>query len=42
MAGNRLRAATDWGLNVTTAPEPTSLDVISAESVPLDVDQPRP
>jgi NADH:quinone reductase (non-electrogenic) len=41
MTGNRLRVATDWGLNVSTAPEPTSLDVISAESVPLDVNQPR-
>jgi hypothetical protein len=31
----------DWTLNVVTAPEPTSLGMISAESVPLDVNKPR-
>jgi NADH:quinone reductase (non-electrogenic) len=41
MSGNRLRVLTDWSLNAVTAPEPTSLGVISAESVPLDVNQPR-
>ena len=41
MSGNRLRVLTDWCLNVITAPEPTSLGVISAESVPLDVNKPR-
>jgi NADH:quinone reductase (non-electrogenic) len=41
MAGNRLRVMADWTLNVTTRPEDTSLSVISAESVPLDVDKPR-
>ncbi len=41
MSGNRLRVLTDWSLNVVTRPEPTSLGVISAESVPLDVNQPR-
>jgi NADH dehydrogenase len=41
MSGNRLRVLTDWCLNVVTAPEPTSLGVISAESVPLDVNKPR-
>ncbi len=41
MSGNRLRVLTDWSLNVATKPEPTSLGVISAESVPLDVNQPR-
>jgi NADH dehydrogenase len=41
MAGNRLRVMADWTLNATTRPEDTSLGVISAESVPLDVDKPR-
>src|ERR1700734_2217993 len=41
MSGNRLRVLTDWCLNVITAPESTSLAVISAQSVPLDVNQPR-
>jgi NADH:quinone reductase (non-electrogenic) len=41
MSGNRLRVLSDWTLNVVTAPEPTSLGVISAESVPLDVNKPR-
>jgi NADH:ubiquinone reductase (H+-translocating) len=40
MSGNRLRVLTDWGLNLVTAPEPTSLGMISAQSVPLDVDKP--
>jgi NADH dehydrogenase len=40
MSGNRLRVLTDWALNGITAPEPTSLGVISAKSVPLDVTQP--
>jgi NADH dehydrogenase len=42
MSGNRLRVLTDWILNGLTSPEPTSVDVISAGSVPLDVDEPRP
>jgi NADH:ubiquinone reductase (H+-translocating) len=41
MPGNRLRVLTDWALNGITAPEETSLDVITAESVPLDPDKPR-
>jgi hypothetical protein len=41
MSGNRMRVLTDWGLNVITPPEVTSLGVISAESVPLDVNAPR-
>ena len=41
MSGNRMRVLTDWILNGITSPEPTSVDVISAESVPLDVDKPR-
>jgi len=41
MSGNRLRVATDWTLNAITSPELTSLSLISAESVPLDVNQPR-
>jgi NADH:ubiquinone reductase (H+-translocating) len=40
MSGNRLRVFTDWSLNLVTAPEPTSLGVISARSVPLNVDKP--
>ncbi len=40
MSGNRLRVLTDWGLNVLTAPEPTSLGVITPQSVPLDVNKP--
>ena len=31
----------DWTLNGLTSPESTSLAVISAKSVPLDVNQPR-
>jgi NADH dehydrogenase len=42
MSGNRARVLTDWGLNAITSPESTSLAVISAESVPLDVNHPRP
>ena len=41
MSGNRMRVLADWALNATTPAEPTSLAVISAESVPLDVDKPR-
>jgi NADH dehydrogenase len=41
MSGNRMRVATDWALNAITSPELTSLSVISAESVPLDVNKPR-
>jgi NADH dehydrogenase len=41
MSGNRLRVLGDWALNAVTPPEATSFGVISAESVPLDVDQPR-
>jgi NADH dehydrogenase len=41
MSGNRARVATDWAVNVITPPEPTSLDVITAKSVPLDVEHPR-
>jgi NADH dehydrogenase len=41
MSGNRLRVLADWILNGLTSPEATSVDVISAESVPLDVDKPR-
>jgi NADH dehydrogenase len=42
MSGNRMRVLADWALNATTPAEPTSLAVISAEAVPLDVDKPRP
>ena len=41
MPGNRARVPADWALNTLTAPEATSFGVISAESVPLDVNQPR-
>ena len=41
MPGNRLRVATDWTVNGITSPELTSLSVINAKSVPLDVNQPR-
>jgi NADH dehydrogenase len=41
MSGNRMRVLADWTLNVLTSPEATSTSVISAESVPLDVDKPR-
>jgi len=41
MSGNRLRILSDWTLNVATPTELTSFGVISAESVPLDVDKPR-
>ncbi|MFY9933585.1 MAG: NAD(P)/FAD-dependent oxidoreductase [Streptosporangiaceae bacterium] len=42
MAGNRLRVLTDWGVNGVTPTEATSLQVIDAQSVPLDPDHPRP
>jgi NADH dehydrogenase len=41
MSGNQLRVLADWALNAVTPPEATSLEVISSESVPLDVDEPR-
>jgi NADH dehydrogenase len=41
MSGNRARVLADWVLNAATPTEVTSLGVISAESVPLDVDNPR-
>jgi hypothetical protein len=41
MSGNRLRVLTDWTLNGITHPESTSLEMIGAESVPLDVERPR-
>jgi NADH:ubiquinone reductase (H+-translocating) len=41
MAGNRARILTDWMLNATTLPQTTSIKG-SDESVPLDVDTPRP
>ena len=41
MCGNRLRVFGDWTLNAVTPPEAISFDVITAESVPLDVNKPR-
>jgi NADH:ubiquinone reductase (H+-translocating) len=40
MSGNRARVLTDWTLNATTPAELTSLQEISAKSVPLDVEKP--
>lgn len=40
MSGNRLRVLSDWTANGITSPEPTSLEVIDAKSVPLDVNKP--
>jgi NADH:ubiquinone reductase (H+-translocating) len=40
MSGNQMRVLTDWTLNAVTPPEATSLGVISAGSVPLDVNKP--
>jgi NADH:ubiquinone reductase (H+-translocating) len=40
MSGNRARVLADWLLNAATPPETTSFGVISAGSVPLDVDRP--
>ena len=37
-----MRVLADWALNAATPPEATSLGLISAESVPLDVDPPAP
>jgi NADH:ubiquinone reductase (H+-translocating) len=42
MSGNRARVLGDWTLNAVTRPEDTSLSVISAAAVPLDVEHPRP
>jgi NADH:ubiquinone reductase (H+-translocating) len=41
MPGNRARVFGDWTLNAVTPVEMTSFDIISSESVPLDVDNPR-
>jgi NADH dehydrogenase len=41
LPGNRTRVLADWALNGATPPEATSFGVISASSVPLDVDKPR-
>jgi NADH dehydrogenase len=41
MSGNQMRVLADWTLNTVTSPDATSLSVISAKSVPLDVDQPQ-
>jgi NADH dehydrogenase len=41
MSGNRLRVLGDWTLNGISPPEESSFGVITAESVPLDVNQPR-
>jgi NADH:ubiquinone reductase (H+-translocating) len=42
MSGNRMRVLTDWVLNAVTPAEVTSLGLISAQAVPLDVEHPRP
>jgi NADH:ubiquinone reductase (H+-translocating) len=41
MAGNRMRVFTDWTINAVISPEGTSLSVVTAESVPLDVNRAR-
>jgi NADH:ubiquinone reductase (H+-translocating) len=41
MAGNRSRVSADWALNLFWPPPPKSFELVSAESVPLDVDRPR-
>ena len=41
MSGNRMQVLTDWTLNAITPTEDTSLAVVTAESVPLDVNHPR-
>jgi NADH dehydrogenase len=41
MSGNRMRVLTDWTLNAVAPPEATSPAVVTAESVPLDANQPR-
>jgi NADH dehydrogenase len=41
MSGNRMRVLTDWILNGLMSPEATSVALVSAESVPLDVNKPR-
>jgi NADH dehydrogenase len=40
MSANRTRVVTDWALNAVTPQEPTSLAVVSAESIPLDTNKP--
>jgi NADH:ubiquinone reductase (H+-translocating) len=40
MSGNRTRVLADWALNAVTPPEATSFGLISARSVPLDVNNP--
>src|SRR5437764_2115914 len=40
-SGNQLRVLADWAQNAVTPAEATSFVVISAGSVPLDVDKPR-
>jgi NADH dehydrogenase len=41
MSGNRTRVLADWALNAITPTEATSFGVISAKSVPLDVNKPQ-
>lgn len=41
MGGNRPSVLADWVLNVISPPPPKSFELVSADSVPLDVDRPR-
>jgi NADH:ubiquinone reductase (H+-translocating) len=41
MSGNRTRVLADWSLNAISPPGATSFGLVSAQSVPLDPDQPR-
>jgi NADH dehydrogenase len=40
MSGNRLRVLADWTVNAVSPPEATSFGHVTAESVPLDVNEP--
>jgi NADH:ubiquinone reductase (H+-translocating) len=41
MPGNRTRVLAAWALDVISPQSPKSFELVSAESVPLDVDKPR-
>jgi NADH dehydrogenase len=41
MSGNRSRVLGDWALNLVSPRDATSFALVSSESVPLDVDNPR-
>jgi NADH dehydrogenase len=41
MSGNRMRVLTDWALNAVTPQQESSVAAVTAESIPLDVNNPR-